>query len=1300
MKKSIAFFSLVLLLLQFLLPTPSNTVYADLPNDVSQRMDVIHSSLIINDAEGNLISPDLDGNYADVPRDAILQVRYEFNLLDENPDTQEEYLYVAGDVYQIQLPDELTYNVPATGKNLIVNGTSDVLGVLKVDANGLATITFTDYVQTHTGMFGWFEINGTFSDEILDTTTTEPVSLVFEGEIIQIGLVAPDEPNVAVSVAKSGVYDPSTNRITWTILVTPDGRTSGIIVDDVYSSNQTFVVGSMTKNGLPVTPTFTSSTRTIRYAFPSSIDSVQTLTYQTSPTSTAFTAENGSTEILSFTNTARVYRDSTQLAESAATIQTNWITKTGSLDGTDKQLIHWSVRVNLLKQSLSGAWINDLLPAGLTPVDGTFYLRLPDNSRIALTQAAIETLGSYTVTTQSDGKTLVRYLFDQTITDTYGLEFDARVTDLAIYNTNAGTTYTNTASMSWSTNTSGTPSDTAAVGVITPGGIISKTVAGNNQNFNRLTNNLHTWTVTLNRNNVAITNARFVDFIPKSMEYVAGSFSVSTPGVNGTFTYTPADPSDLTKSGTIEYLFTDPLSTSVTLTFRTRLVTFDMLYVNANVNLPNTAYLYGDGIRDTVQSSTVNKTVRSQMIAKDISAAYNYQTRKITWRLVINRNQLIQNNVVVTDLIPAGLTLLPGTLTLSTLDAYSFTPTLYPVSDLTSRDAFTLSFPGVLDHQVIVTFQTEVKEGYLLINGNKTFTNNVVYSSDEIPNLTASASQIVNNTIVTKSGNYVTGSDYIQWGVTINPNAVSFTDIELIDALQAGLALDTASVRLYAMTLQADGSLVKAATPMDPSTYEVVYDESTRIFIFKILGTTNSPYRLEFTTDVLVERINVNNVITMNGSGTVNNAGSTAISVVVLDDGVSAGGGGIVGEIRVRKGSSDQPELNLQGATFGIYNSFGRKVAEATTGEDGIAVFSNLGMKTYSIVELVAPYGYTIDPTPIKVRLTTTANIAAVEQLNDPITGSLTLNKTLLDYLGQPIQESRPFTLKVTGPSYPDGEEFVVLAGTPFLIENLVLGEYSVVEIGSEGYDVSVGSAVTLSVESQSASITVTNQEIRGVLTLEKTLLDYLGQPIQESRPFTLTVTGPSYPEGIDVEVVAGTPLVLEGLLLGEYTVVETGAQGYDVSISSAVLLSEQSRQGTITVTNREVRGTLSIEKILLDANGNAKNEVKEFEIKITGPSYPSGQTFLIQNGTPLKLEGLLMGEYSVEELNASAYIVTGSEPIRLTNEARSATMTITNREKPKLPHTGIGFDPTVYLAGSLLILLGLLLRKPMKGTR
>jgi hypothetical protein len=44
--------------------------------------------------------------------------------------------------------------------------------------------------------------------------------------------------------------------------------------------------------------------------------------------------------------------------------------------------------------------------------------------------------------------------------------------------------------------------------------------------------------------------------------------------------------------------------------------------------------------------------------------------------------------------------------------------------------------------------------------------------------------------------------------------------------------------------------------------------------------------------------------------------------------------------------------------------------------------------------------------------------------------------------------------------------------------------------------------------------------------------------------------------------------------------------------------------------------------------------------------------------------------------------------------------MTITNREKPKLPHTGIGVDPTLCIAGSLLILMGLLIRKPRKGTR
>lgn len=1077
MKKTVSLLTLVLLLIQILFPVNFGSVYAAPSSDITSQIEVISASIEVQDAEGNILLKDAEGKYTNVPRDANLHIRYDFNLLDENPETAVEYHYSAGDVYKIQLPDELLYSIPSAGKELKIASSDDILGVLKIDSAGLATITFTNYVESHTGMYGWFEIDGKFTDAILDSTITDPFELQFNGEIISIGLVEPDVPNVAVSVAKSGVYDPTTNLITWTVAVTPDGRTSGVSVSDIFSANQTYVDDSMSLNGVLVTPTINAAAHTLNYTIPTSITSLQTIIYSTRPTSTAFSQENGSNETISFTNTARVTRDGTQLAESAATVQTNWITKTGTLDANNKKLIHWSVKVNNLKQTLNGAWINDLLPYGLTPVDGSFYLKSSDNSRVPLTQTGIETLGFYTVTVQSDGKTLIRYLFDQTITDSYTLEFDSLVTDNTIYDSNSSMSYTNSSSMSWATNTSGVPSDTAAVGVVSGNGIISKSVTNNNQNFDLKTNNTQTWTVVLNRNAITINNARFYDEIPSTMEYIPNSFSVSTAGVNGTFTYTAAEASDLVKTGSLEFVFTDPLTTSVALTFKTRLIKFDALYVNGTVGIKNTAYLYGDGIRTGVQSSAATKNVNSQMIAKEIASAYNYQTRRITWQLTVNRNQLVQNNVVLTDVIPAGLKLLPQTFSISTNDEYQLETSIQPESDLVLQDQFVIRFSGELDHKVVVTFQTEVKEGVFLSTGDKTFTNNVNFKSDEILSLNASASQIVRNTIVTKNGNYVTGSDYIDWGVTINPNRAALSDIELVDALQVGLALDTASVKLYTMELLSDGSLVKSLLPVDSSLYRVLYNEDTRVFTFQIPGQSNQVYRLEFTTDVLVERINVNNVITLSGSGSTYNTGSNQISVVVLDDGVSAGGGGVNGVINIRKGSAQNPELSLAGAKYAIYNSFKVKVAESITNEEGIATFTNLGLKTYTIVEIEAPYGYKIDSTPMKVRLTTSASIVQIEQLDQEIRGNLTISKELLDVNGQKITSQHQFSIKLYGPSFPQGELFTISNVEPLLIENLLLGDYYVEELDVKDYLVTISSSVSLTVESSNGFIEITNQQ-------------------------------------------------------------------------------------------------------------------------------------------------------------------------------------------------------------------------------
>ena len=60
------------------------------------------------------------------------------------------------------------------------------------------------------------------------------------------------------------------------------------------------------------------------------------------------------------------------------------------------------------------------------------------------------------------------------------------------------------------------------------------------------------------------------------------------------------------------------------------------------------------------------------------------------------------------------------------------------------------------------------------------------------------------------------------------------------------------------------------------------------------------------------------------------------------------------------------------------YDSTGNKVADATTGTDGKAVFSDLALGSYTYQEISAPSGYVVDDTKYPITITsTTLNITA-----------------------------------------------------------------------------------------------------------------------------------------------------------------------------------------------------------------------------------------------------------------------------------------------------------------------------------
>ena len=91
----------------------------------------------------------------------------------------------------------------------------------------------------------------------------------------------------------------------------------------------------------------------------------------------------------------------------------------------------------------------------------------------------------------------------------------------------------------------------------------------------------------------------------------------------------------------------------------------------------------------------------------------------------------------------------------------------------------------------------------------------------------------------------------------------------------------------------------------------------------------------------------------------------------------------------------------LAGVTYRLYDSTGEKVADATTGADGKAVFADLPQGKYSYQEISAPSGYVVDNTEYQITITATALNITHKRTNALAKGSITVRK--VDVTGAPL---------------------------------------------------------------------------------------------------------------------------------------------------------------------------------------------------------------------------------------------------------------------------------------------------------
>ncbi|MFA5565095.1 MAG: DUF5979 domain-containing protein [Acidimicrobiia bacterium] len=270
---------------------------------------------------------------------------------------------------------------------------------------------------------------------------------------------------------------------------------------------------------------------------------------------------------------------------------------------------------------------------------------------------------------------------------------------------------------------------------------------------------------------------------------------------------------------------------------------------------------------------------------------------------------------------------------------------------------------------------------------------------------------------------------------------------------------------------------------------------------------------------------------------------------------------------------------------------------------------------------------------------------------------------------------ARTFTIEVT-----DSDNNVVGSGEikhneSFQINDLAPGKYTVTETqnGGNGVTVSYEPSQTIQVnDGQISEVTVKNSYPAplGSLKITKTVIgeyDTEGSPVAD-QSFNVTVTGPNNYSKTGT-VKEGSPLVLTGLQIGTYTVVENGAGGgvtttYVPSGGTVEVLQNQQSEVAITNSYPTPAGSLRIIKAVVgkDEFGNSLDN-RKFEVQISGPHNYS-KTVEVSAASAVVLSDLVSGTYTVKETDpqdGSSVSYSSADGIVLVSQNAGGEVTITN---------------------------------------
>ena len=375
----------------------------------------------------------------------------------------------------------------------------------------------------------------------------------------------------------------------------------------------------------------------------------------------------------------------------------------------------------------------------------------------------------------------------------------------------------------------------------------------------------------------------------------------------------------------------------------------------------------------------------------------------------------------------------------------------------------------------------------------------------------------------------------------------------------------------------------------------------------------------------------------------------------------------------------------LAGVTYRLFDASGNKVADATTGADGKAVFADLSQGKYSYQEISAPSGYVVDNTKYQITITATALNITAKRTNTPAKASVEIvkvdgdNKTPLQGAGFRLYDA---SNKQVAEGYTDVNGRLTFSG-------LRLGSYTYKEFKAPDGCVLNDTAYSavLNKNGQVLKVTRENTPVKGSIEILKVDAD-TKQPLAGVVFRLFDANGNKIADGTTDTTGKVT---FSGLRLGKYFYQEISSlDGYVLDETKYdFILTTANLNIKVTRENVPAKGSITARKV--DATGSPLTGAELLlETSADGKTWTEvGRVTTDKTGTA-KWSDLKIGtQYRITEVKAPAGYTLLTEPLftgTLDSSNRDIVITACNSAGFVLPFTGgNGFIAPIMFAALML---------------